>query len=115
MANALQRSAAQRPKAEKGKVAGGITPAGPVSGRDAVAALKGKTVKAAAPKVKAEKAPAKEKGPSIRGTIVGLLEQGKTTEEITKVIQEKFPDSKAAEKPGTHISFYRSKLKHASK
>jgi hypothetical protein len=47
---------------------------------------------------------------SIRQTIRQLLAEGKDTPQITAVLQQAFPHTAAAQKPGKHISYYRCQL-----
>ena len=69
--------------------------------------------------VKLKRPPSKSGAPiradSIRQVIMGLLLEGKTTDEITEVITAKYPGSKAAEKSAIHIAYYRSKLRKSNK
>jgi hypothetical protein len=105
MANAAARNKLQKstsPKG-KGKVAGTI----PVS-RDSAPVTSTKPTDET-PTAK------KERGPSIRSTIIGMIQAGKNNAEITEVLKAQFPTSKAAEKSSVHISFYRSRLKSEAK
>lgn len=98
MPNAAQRAAIQKRTPPKAKPA------------PAPAA----TVAAAPAEAPAEKTPA-PKQKSIRNTIMSMLQAGKSTKEISDVVQAEFPGTKAAEKPSKHISFYRSRMKTAGK
>ena len=51
--------------------------------------------------------------PSIKQTIIGLLKEGRSTAEISDILQATYPGTAAAEKPKTHISYYRSHLKRS--
>ena len=51
--------------------------------------------------------PAVAPATSIRKTINTMLADGKSTKEITAVIQATFPGTAAAAKPAKHISHYR--------
>lgn len=52
---------------------------------------------------------------SIRKTINTMLADGKSTKEITAVIQTLFPNSQAAAKPTKHIAHYRCLRKRSLK
>lgn len=51
------------------------------------------------------------KPPSIRSTIMEMINEGKSNPEIAQVLAEKFPGTQAALKASKHISFYRSRMK----
>lgn len=53
--------------------------------------------------------------PSIRQTITTMVAAGRSNAEITDILKEQFPGTKAAEKASRHISFYRSHLNKARK
>jgi hypothetical protein len=63
----------------------------------------------------AEQGGVKTRPPSIRSTINRMLDDGKSTAEITEVLKAQFPNSKAAAKSSKHIAFYRSQRKGATK
>ena len=74
---------------------------------------KGKASKSATRVVPAETPQVTVDSPraSIRQLIRTEIQAGRSTEEITARLTELFPKSMAAQKPGKHISFYRSQLK----
>ena len=107
MANAAARNKLQKEGSTKAKGKGKVAGTIPVS-RD-LAPVTSAKAKDETPKAK------KERGPSIRSTIIGMIQAGKNNAEITEVLKAQFPSSKAAEKSSIHISFYRSRLKSEAK